>query len=402
MPILSIVIPAYNNSRFLPECVSSVLSQDFRDIEIIIVDDASTDDTPAIIDDLKKSDSRIRAIRHELNQGTLAARSTGVQYAQGAFTMFIDQDDGLRPGTLSKLVKISHQHPADIYHFGVQVKAANAAAQEASAGMSTFLNPTPRTIHGEAILQIQFSEVSGFDWHLHHKMFRTELVQRAYRAAEHTRLLLSDDLYMNFIIDSLACEYIAVPDSPWYFYHLGRGDTLGSTLSIPALHLVAQRDAKALALIRQFVESSAAPARADWDERTADARDRLIEHTMNEWKDNLPDTKKHAGLIDILACWQADTVAGELYRYTRDYAYAYLQQPDKTSSTAVNSRKKALEYLEMARHAERGHQSSDSHNQRYQSMKAIAEQHLKDSRLVTDPPQQPTTHRYAWIRHLFN
>lgn len=402
MPILSIVIPAYNNSRFLLECVSSVLSQDFRDIEIIIVDDASTDDTPAIIDDLKKSDSRIRAIRHELNQGTLAARSTGVKHAHGSFIMFIDQDDSLKPGTLLKLVQISHQHPADIYHFGVQVEAANDSAQQASAGMSTFLNPIPRTIQGKAILQVQFSEDNGFDWHLHHKMFRAELIQRAYHVAEPTRLLLSDDLYMNFIIDSLACEYIAVPDSPWYFYHLGRGDTLGSALSLSALRHISQRDAKALTLIRQFVESTAAPARSDWNERIADVRDRLIEHTMNEWKDNLPDIEKNSGLNAIFDCWQADAVAGELYRYTRDYAYNYLQQPDKTSPTAVNSQKEALAYFERARHAEQRFQSSGSRNRRYQSMKAIANQHLRDSNLTTDQSQQPVSGLYAWIRHLLN
>ena len=402
MPLLSIIIPAYNNSRYLSECVRSVLSQDFRDIEVIIVDDDSTDDTPAVINALALSDSRVRAVRHSTNQGTLAARATGVEQSHGTYAMFIDQDDALRAETLSRLIQASESDTADIYHFGVQVEAANPVAEQASAGMTAFLTPQPRTIRGEAILQTQFAESQGFDWHLHHKMFRANLLRSAYHAAAHTRLLLSDDLYMNFIIDSLADCYVALPKSPWYIYHLGRGDTLGATLTVPALHKIALRDAKALRLVRQFAEGPYAPNRGDWNNRIADVRNRLIEHTMNEWNDNLPGPEQQNGLHDILSIWEPDAVCGELYRYVRDAAYAYLQQVNISSPIALNHRLMALEYLHMAQDTELRFSSSHSSNLRYREMKDIAEQHLRDSGLFKNTAGQRKCSLPHWMRSLFS
>lgn len=392
MPQLSIIIPAYNNSKYLPECVRSIAMQNYQDIEIIIVDDASTDDTSAVVKHLVENDARIHLIQHERNSGTLISRKDGVLASRGRYVMLMDQDDELAQNALTLLMNFAHQHPADIYHFGVNVHAANSQAQQAAAGMALFLTPMPRTLYGEKILRYQFSPDEGFDWHVHHKMFSGDFARTAYARAVDTRLILSDDLYMSFILDSAASTYVAIPNSPWYIYHLGRGDTLGKQLTPQSCAVIAQRDAQALSMLQDFVSHNrSAIRRSDWNERLDDVRNRLIEHTMNEWKDNLPDVAKEQTLQLILKYWKPDAVCGELYRYVRDYAYSYLMTnrgSEKISHDGAN----AKSYLNMAQCIEQSSGLPDaSRNKHYFGLRAIAFTHLYDSGLL--PKSQPKTHR---------
>ena len=410
MPVFSVIIPAYNNSRYLPECVHSITGQSFGDLEVIVVDDASTDDTYAVMRRLAAEDSRVKALRHKVNSGTLAARRTGVEASCGDYVLLVDQDDELAPGTLERLHDYASalNHSADIYHYGVHVEAATESAREAAQGMVDFLTPKPRTLHDGEILTTQFARDDGFDWHVHHKMFRGDLARRAYNMAADTRLLLSDDLYMCFIIDSLAHTYEAIPDSPWYVYHLGRGETLGSQLTAKAFSTLAGRDAKAMQLIRDFVKHHYKDIpREDWAARIADVRDRLIEHTMNEWQDNLSEADKAEGLEAALRCWSPDTVCGELYRYVRDYAYAFLVSADRSSETARKNKANALRYLQIAENIECQYAASlqtastgDERNEHYLKLRAIARQHLADSGLIAKPEKAPQQSRSGFLRRL--
>lgn len=406
MPQLSVIVPAYNNSEYLPECVRSITSQRYENLEIIIVDDASTDNTLAVAEYLAANDSRIRVIHHTVNSGTLASRKTGVLASHGKYVMLIDQDDEFANDALTSLVQFAQQHDADIYHFGVEVHAANDAAQQAASGMTNFLTPPPRTLHGEEILRHQFSPIEGFDWHVHHKMYSGDFARAAYALATNARLVLSDDLYMSFILDSTASTYIAIPDAPWYVYHLGRGDTLGRKLTPQASETIAQRDAQALLLLQDFVSKNRKIIpRSDWDERLGDVRNRLIEHTMNEWKDNLPDSEKTQVLPLFLEWWQADAVCGELYRYVRDYAYAYLVGSDRESQQALHDKRNAAAYLRMACSIEYDHNlPRASQNSHYLELREIAHTHLRDSGLISDQSTNPHVGKHTFqtfLNHFF-
>ncbi len=94
MTTLTVVIPVFNAERYLEECVGSVLAQTFRDFNIILVDDGSTDSSPLLCDSLARRDSRIRVI-HRKNGGASAARNEGLKAAGGRFVHFIDSDDRL-------------------------------------------------------------------------------------------------------------------------------------------------------------------------------------------------------------------------------------------------------------------------------------------------------------------
>lgn len=110
--MISIVVPVYNVEEYLRECVDSVLQQTYGDFEIILVNDGSTDSSPAICAEYAQRDGRVRLI-HQENQGLSAARNTGIDAARGEYLLFLDSDDYLPEGTLENLHGLAVAHNAD-------------------------------------------------------------------------------------------------------------------------------------------------------------------------------------------------------------------------------------------------------------------------------------------------
>lgn len=115
----SIVVPVYNVAAYLPGCIASILSQNFTDYELIMVDDGSTDNSGQLCDQLaaEHPDRKIRVI-HQQNKGLGGARNTGMQAACGEFLFFIDSDDTITAGCLEKIAAYTEANPeADIVVF---------------------------------------------------------------------------------------------------------------------------------------------------------------------------------------------------------------------------------------------------------------------------------------------
>jgi glycosyltransferase involved in cell wall biosynthesis len=100
-PLTSVVIPAYNRRSTIGNAIQSVLAQPARDLEVIVVDDGSSDDSSAVVLRMAHSESRIRLIRHKANRGAQAARNTGIQAARGEWVAFLDSDDTWVPNSLN-------------------------------------------------------------------------------------------------------------------------------------------------------------------------------------------------------------------------------------------------------------------------------------------------------------
>lgn len=116
MPKISVVIPIYNVEKYLPECIDSVLAQDFQDYEVILVNDGSTDGSLAIAQQYEKDHAHIRLISQE-NKGLGGARNTGIKHAQGEYILFMDSDDRLAPDTLSATAAAAQREESDIVIF---------------------------------------------------------------------------------------------------------------------------------------------------------------------------------------------------------------------------------------------------------------------------------------------
>ena len=113
---ISVIVPAYNVEKYIGECLDSLINQTFGDIEIICVNDGSTDSTPDILNEYASSDSRIRVISQK-NKGLSGARNTGLRNAEGKYIYFIDSDDYLELDALEKLYNLSGQKDLDMVMF---------------------------------------------------------------------------------------------------------------------------------------------------------------------------------------------------------------------------------------------------------------------------------------------
>ena len=117
-PLVSIVIPIYNAEKYLAECLDSICSQTLREIEIICVNDGSTDGSAAVLSMFAEKDDRIRVISQP-NGGELAARNTGIKVSSGKWLGFIDSDDSAVSDMFERLLKNGEQYQADISHCGI-------------------------------------------------------------------------------------------------------------------------------------------------------------------------------------------------------------------------------------------------------------------------------------------
>ena len=115
---VSVIVPCYNVAPWLPGCLDSILNQTHADLEVIAIDDGSTDETGAIIDQYATRDSRVVAI-HQANAGLVAVREKGIAVATGDYIGFVDGDDTIEPDMYARLVRNAVQYGADISHCGM-------------------------------------------------------------------------------------------------------------------------------------------------------------------------------------------------------------------------------------------------------------------------------------------
>lgn len=118
--LVSVIIPAYNIEDYIGRCLDSIISQTYKNLEIIVVDDGSRDYTGEILDNYAKKDRRIKVI-HKENGGVSSARNKGIEAAEGDYIGFIDGDDLIEPGMYKTLVDLLEEENADIAHCGYQM-----------------------------------------------------------------------------------------------------------------------------------------------------------------------------------------------------------------------------------------------------------------------------------------
>lgn len=111
---ISVIIPAYNAEQFLEKTLDSVLGQAYTELEVIVVNDASTDGTAGIIDRYAALDGRIRAVHKTKNEGVSWARNDALELATGEYLLFVDSDDWIEPDTCERALAALEQHDADL------------------------------------------------------------------------------------------------------------------------------------------------------------------------------------------------------------------------------------------------------------------------------------------------
>ena len=192
-PIISVIIPAYNIEGYLGRTLDSVSAQTYKNLEILIVNDGSTDHTAEVIEDYTKKDSRIRGI-HKENGGVTSARLRGIHEASGEWIGFVDGDDVLEPWMYEKLLSNAVKYHADISHCGYQMVLPS--------GKVRLYHDTKEIIvqdHQRGIVDLlTCQKVEPGIWN---KLYRADLVKSVMASfGMNTEIKNTEDLLMNFYL----------------------------------------------------------------------------------------------------------------------------------------------------------------------------------------------------------
>lgn len=121
---ISVIVPAYNVGPWLSRCLKSILNQSYQNLEIIVIDDGSTDNTSDIVDSFANEDRRVVPI-HQGNAGLVAVREKGIELASGDYVGFVDGDDCIEPDFYERLINNAWKYDADISHCGISYRFYN-------------------------------------------------------------------------------------------------------------------------------------------------------------------------------------------------------------------------------------------------------------------------------------
>lgn len=215
-PLLSVIVPVYNVSEFLPRCLDSLIGQTYSNLDIILVDDGSVDESPKICDDYARKDPRIRVI-HKENAGAGFARNSGLDMARGEYVAFCDSDDYADVDMYRRLMSIvvkektdavycdfSVVRSGDIIESGVSVVPAGTYT-----GKEMLLNMLGACPEGE--------KDSVFNMSVWRSVYSRDVIETHGIRFSSERYIMSEDLFFNIDFLSRAERVIHIKDR-LYFY----------------------------------------------------------------------------------------------------------------------------------------------------------------------------------------
>ena len=238
-PKISVIIPLFNAERFIVHTVNALLNQTFKDIEILIMDDCSTDEGPKLIKNKFAGNEKVTYYRMEQNGGPAKARNKGIDMAKGEYVAFLDSDDGMVLDALEKLIAAAEKFGADVVQSaGSLIPAMYPTPDDIMTVPENKLKKhtkdastkEPMLLEGgyeERIMKIMDASLGGNVWG---KLFRTDFLRdnKLYMPD----IKMSEDIIMCFKCAMLAGRYVVTP----YYSVIYRmiGDSLSKGTKSPA------------------------------------------------------------------------------------------------------------------------------------------------------------------------
>ena len=230
-PSLSIVVPVYNTEKYLKRCMDSITSQTLKDIEIIIVDDGSTENCATLCDEISKTDSRIKVV-HKQNGGLGFARNTGVEAATGEYIGFVDSDDYIEPTMYETLYNAAKKNNADLCLSGICFVGGNMFSELGTDTKKVYFEEET-VFKKEEMKKLLLGVVgalphepddSRYGVSVCKNIFKTSVIrEKGIRFLSERKILSEDTLFMVDYIKSANCA-VGVPDS--YYCYCRNEDSL--------------------------------------------------------------------------------------------------------------------------------------------------------------------------------
>lgn len=218
--MISIIIPVYNTEKYLRRCIDSVLHSACDDFEILLVNDGSTDSSPAICEEYSRQDSRVKVI-HQKNQGVSSARNTGLDHCHGEWIVFVDSDDFISKDFLSLIAKEIHQDK-DLLLFDFSKHIAGQASAAYPVRTLTFQGKEMRELIRRILVPQPLYAGGSADFRTPcARAYRKYIIDR-YSIRFSPGLTVGEDLLFNleYQLRASCCAYTSIPV---YYYDIHMG-----------------------------------------------------------------------------------------------------------------------------------------------------------------------------------
>lgn len=218
---VSVVVPVYNAEPYLDRCIKSLINQTYKNLEIILVDDGSTDGSLELCRQYEKIDKRITTI-HQENSGQNAARKTGLFYSHGECVSFIDSDDWIESNMYESLLQIYMEYECDLITSGMYMDSANR--NKSSKRYDTLEQGLYTDLEKDVfpVMLYDFNEQrAAIDGHLVNKIFKIEKMRDVLEKIEERITVAEDSLALYMYC--LSCNSIYVSRDCFYHYDMREG-----------------------------------------------------------------------------------------------------------------------------------------------------------------------------------
>lgn len=223
MSKVSIIVPCYNVQDYVSFCLDTLINQDYKDIEILCINDGSTDNTPNILSHYEKFDARIKVI-HQENGGLSSARNTGIEHAAGKYLCFVDSDDYVSLQFVERAIKTAEKYDADMVYFNYLTQNMNTRRVSASyIGLEDFEREDKLILKSE----LTDTDILKMGVISCNKLYKTEFIKsNDIRFIEGLRY--EDNPWFAEVLGK--AERFAFLEAPLYYYRLDRKGSLMNTV----------------------------------------------------------------------------------------------------------------------------------------------------------------------------
>lgn len=312
---ISIVVPIYNVEKWLHECLHSLVNQTLSSIEIICVDDGSTDGSAAIVGQYMELDPRIKLIQQK-NSGSAIARKRAVENATGKYFLFVDPDDYLALNACEKLLHEMKSRNCDILQYGVEIHEMTIRTEAQRKKSAGYFNPAPCMFEGADILRACYLRTE-IAFNVIFRCFDGDLVRKAFAHIPDVYSINETDVFAFFFLAYYARKFVSIPDR-YYHYRYGIGVSTKKTYDISEFRRVLCKF-DTLRVLQKFAEHQ---GHGDKNVTNAvlEVEKRMVGNTfgavfgrMNSQSDTIEAFKmarERAGALNCIK-WLADKYAGK-------------------------------------------------------------------------------------------
>lgn len=218
-PKVSVIIPVYKVEMYLDRCLTSIIGQTLKGLEIILVDDGSPDNCPAMCDRWSQKDSRIRVI-HKANAGLGFARNSGLDIATGEYVTFCDSDDRVDPKMYETLYNATDDGKYDVVYSGFNVEQKNGrwSKENDYNEVKTFSASKSELVAMSFIAQTDITEGHRYVMSCNVALYRRSLLEQYHIRQMSERVVGSEDLIFQLQVALHAAQVKFLPDCYYYYY----------------------------------------------------------------------------------------------------------------------------------------------------------------------------------------